>query len=510
MAATITENLKRDILTDLYNSTQNVGLDSGQDSDRFYLAIGRSEEWDSDVIPPAPNPSKRDVLEFQASIQSMKLVPDVSYVVPRHSWTFGNFYEAWDDEYNSNTTISASGDIQNPYYVLTDDDNVYVCLQKGFTSQAIPRPSSYKPIDTSGNPFAAGDDGYIWKFLYNIGAAESRKYLTSAYMPVEKVLDSSQSNIPFETLSVSRKQQFNLQNAAIQGQILGIAVDSGGSGYTSKPTVTIVPVSRKTLTGFDSAGLDSAVTPAQAFARIHNGSIYEVIMKADSTAGDSAGGFKFGKGYFDASIIVSGGGGTGAKLRAIISNDSGMGGNPIKDLNSSAIMFNATLDGTENGDFQVTNDFRQIGIVKNPLKDSAQYPGFTQSDDSVASAVTLNALKKLYVSGGLTYSNILGDEVIEGSVSTAKAVLDYFDETNNILYVHQTRDTGFTPFTDSDNVEVGAGGSVAVIPNPAGGQPVLRPAEVNNFSGEVIYIDNRSPVTRDDEQTEDIKIVIDL
>jgi len=509
MAATITESLKRDILTDLYNSTQNVGLDSGQDSDRFYLAIGRSEEWDSDVEPPAPTPSNRSVKDFQASIQSMKLVPDVSYVVPRHSWTAGNFYEAWDDKYNSNTTISASGDIQNPYYVLTDDDNVYVCLQKGYTSRAIPRASLYKPIDTSGNPFSAGDDGYIWKFMYNIGAAESRKYITSAYMPVEKVLDSSQTNIPFDNLSVSRRQQFGLQNNAIPGQIIGIAIDSGGSGFTSKPTITITSISRNTLTKFDSAQLDSAVTPAQAFARIHNGSIYEVIMKADSTDGDSVGTFTFGKNYFDASITVSGGGGTGAKLRAIIANDSGMGANPIKDLNSSAIMFNTTLDGTENNDFQVTNDFRQIGIIKNPLKDSAQYPGF--SGDSAASDVTLNALKKLYVAGGLNYSNILGDETVIGSVSNARAVLDYFDEANDILYVHQTRETGFTPFTDSDTVSVGAGGSgISVTPNPAGGQPVLRPAEVNNFSGEVIYIDNRSPVTRDNEQTEDIKIVIDL
>ena len=69
---------------------------------------------------------------------------------------------------------------------------------------------------------------------------------------------------------------------------------------------------------------------------------------------------------------VTGGGGSGAVLRALISGDSGMGGNPIVNLNSSAIMFHATLTGDENTDFNVANDFRQIGIIKNPLKDSGR------------------------------------------------------------------------------------------------------------------------------------------
>jgi hypothetical protein len=505
MAATITDTLKREILIDLYNSTQNINVASG-DSDRFYLAIGRSEEWDSDLSPPTPIAGISDSREFQSSIQSMKLVADVSYVVPRYSWNSGAQYSAWDNKYNSNTTIRAGGDIKDPFYVITDDNNVYVCIQQGKDATGTIRNSQYKPIDTSGDPFAAGEDGYIWKFLFNMGAAEVRKFLTSSYFSVEKILSEAQGGPSLDDLSVSRKQQLDIQNAAIGGQVIGIAVDDGGSGYLTPPTITITPVPRFPLV---NGNIDSDVVPAQAFARIHNGSIYEVIMKADSTAGDSAGGFKFGKDYFDASVTVDG----NAVLRAIVTSDSGMGADPRKDLNSSAIMFHALLDGTEGGDFQVTNDFRQIGIVRNPLKDSAQYSSFTGTlGDSAAANVTLNALKKLYVAPGLTYSNILGDEIVTNQ-SGSSAILDYFDEANNILYVHQTRETGFQGFDSTDTIYVGSQSGVAPI--SAGvtlpvGQRILRPAEVNRFSGEVLYIDNRSPVTRDNEQTEDIKIVIDL
>ena len=39
---------------------------------------------------------------------------------------------------------------------------------------------------------------------------------------------------------------------------------------------------------------------------------------------------------------------------------------------------------------------------------------------------------------------------------------------------------------------------------------MLRYAGMDNFSGEVLYIDNRVPIERDANQTEDIKIIIDL
>lgn len=503
MAATITDQLKKDILDNLFTQFLNEGVASG-DSDRFYMGIGRSEGWTDDTTPPTPNPSSDEVLRFQEGLQSIKQINDVSFVVPRYNWSAGNQYEAWDNNFSSGTVISATGDIQNSYYVITDDNNVYICVQQGKTANGVVRNSTFKPTDTTGNPFAAGDDGYIWRHLFNIGAAEARKFLTSSYMPVEKLLADSAGDPRYASFTTSRQAHWAIQEASVAGEIIGIAVDSGGAGFTSAPTLTITGV------GLGKTGI---VTEAEATARIDtNGKIYEVIMRAHDSA---AAPFRMGEGYKQAFVTVTGGGGTGAVLRPMISGDSGMGGNVINSLHSSAIMYHAEISGTETGDFQVTNDFRQIGIIKNPLKDSADLASFT--GDSAVSASTAQAYKRLHLDSTTVagfVASISPDQTIRQATTNAEALLDYFDATTSVAYVHQTRETGFLAFGDSYSVDFLEGGSsigtASVLANPVSGDPDLRPAEMDNFSGEVVYIDNRTPITRDDEQTEDIKIVIDL
>jgi len=503
MATTVTDITKRILLEHLFSSTQNIGVSPG-DSDRYYLGIGRAEEWDSDNAPPVPNSGVNEQLRFQESLQSIQIINNISYVVPRYNWTAGNVYSAWSNDYGSDLGfISSSTRIEHPYYVITDDLQVFVCIQQGKTAQGVSRNSLYKPTDTSGVPFAAGDDGYIWQFLFAVDANRSRNFLTSSYIPVEKILDSSEGGPLASDLSVARTQQLALQKAAKTGQILGVAVDSGGTGYTSAPTVTITPIPR--------IGSTTIVEAAQAIANVNsNGQVYEIVMKDSANAPY----FTFGEGYKHAHVSVTGGGGSGAVLRPLITFDSGLQGNHISSLSSSGIMFSNTLTGNVSGDFNVVNDFRQIGIIKNPLKDSADFGSFTGViGDSAVSSATAQAYHKLYVSGSAGFAaNITGDQTLQQSTSGAKAILDYFDAANEIAYVHQTRVTGFTAFDSTNNISFLQSGSsigtCAIVANTTG--PNLRPAEVNNFSGEVIYIDNRSPITRDDEQTEDIKIVIDL
>jgi len=498
MVATVTDIFKRDILEDIFNSYQNINTAIG-DSDRFYMAIGRAEEWDSDAQPPVPNSSMGEVIAFQESMQSMKLIPNVTYVVPRYNWTAGQLYEAWDNDYGSNTEVGPFGEIQFPYYVLTDENNVYVCVQQGKSSTGTRNNSLYKPTDITGQPFTVGDDGYVWRFLYTIGVVEARNYLTSAYMPVELILDSSEGGLPADELSTAKTINLEMRKAATPGQLLGIAVDSGGEGFLSAPTIEIIGVP---LFG-------EQIVSADAYAKVANGKIYEVVMKADPASP-----FNFGANYYTASISVNGGGGANAKLRAITTGYEGMGADPIVNLNSSALMFNAKLSGNEQGDFNVTNDFRQIGIVKNPIKDSAQYDNFLTSGNSIGdSAVTEEtafAYKRLLIDGAnnnLVDDNITGDNIVYDG-SGARAIVDYWDKDELYLYCHQTRETGYQAFDGTGIVVEGGGGNAQIRTNSFG--PNLREAEVNNFSGEVIYIDNRSPIKRDDEQTEDIKIVIDL
>jgi hypothetical protein len=510
MSATITDLFKRELLDELYsdfNGWEYDSTDSASVLNKYYIGIGKSEGWEDEANPPLPVPSKEDIHKFQSSLQAIKLVTDLSYVVPRHNWSAGSIYTAWNSSNHSDTTIGTLGDIRGPYYVITDENNVYVCLQQGVNEEGTVRNSLYKPTTVTNDPFTAGADGYVWKFLYNVGTYNSRRYLTSEWMPVEHIYDSTEGGPQLDTLSASRLAQWGMQINAVPNQILQIEVDSGGQGYTSVPEIKI-------------HGLHTGDS-AQAYARIDgNNRIFQIVMK-DSVDGD----FTFGSGYTDRTWVeVVGGGGTGAKLKPIIHNyEGGFGYDPRNDLSSASLMYSVRLIGEEYEIFNIDNDFRQVGLIKNPLKDSAVSDVLFAGDSSFTE-IRGNALKKLYVSDGVVTENIGTDTIVTGTSSGAVAYVDYYkilvdsdccaDSATGhpALFIHQTDDTGYKDFELEEVLEVSNGGgtvNLEVHPNQETA-PAMYHADVHNFSGDVFYIDNRLQIDRDEDQTEDIKIVIDL
>jgi hypothetical protein len=165
MPASITDKYKRMMLDGMWRSFYNLDVDSNRDSDFYYIGIGRSEDWVNDESPPVPTPDTATVKSFQSGLQGVKQVVDLSYVVPRYNWSAGSTYTAWSNRNHSDTTVGALQDIAGPYYVITDEQNVYVCLQQGMTDQGVVRNSIYKPDKISAEAFEAGPDGYVWKFL---------------------------------------------------------------------------------------------------------------------------------------------------------------------------------------------------------------------------------------------------------------------------------------------------------------------------------------------------------
>ena len=53
-------------------------------------------------------------------------------------------------------------------------------------------------------------------------------------------------------------------------------------------------------------------------------------------------------------------------LEVIITPDGGHGSNPAKELGGHFCLMDVKLQQTEGFDFSVVNDFRQLGIVRNP------------------------------------------------------------------------------------------------------------------------------------------------
>jgi hypothetical protein len=104
----------------------------------------------------------------------------------------------------------------------------------------------------------------------------------------------------------------------------------------------------------------------------------------------------------------------------------------------------------------------------------------------------------------MTMSSVItaftADKIIEGQTTLARAYIDEVD--SNILYYHQSTTTGFVAFQDGELIEETNGGGEGVIDSA-----LIQP-EVLPTSGEVLFIDNRSPVDRSTAQNEDIKVII--
>ena len=451
MSATITNSFKKQLVQELLNDS----LDS---ANHYFIGIGRSEAWNDSDTAPSNGGSRRDELEFRLSMQSVKLTEDVSFVIPRHNWSNGSVYAAYNDSiigYNTNAS-----------FVLTAANAVYICLEQGKDAAGVAVPSTVEPTSSSTSSFRTSD-GYTWKFLYTLGATAAAKYLSANFMPV-KLQAAVDSDSPATDI-----EQANVQDNAVIGQIASIRVVSQGAGYSSAPTVTIVG---------DGTG-------ASATATLSGTNLVKITLDQDSD-----GDVLHGSGYTYAKVILNGGTPTTeAVVEAVLAPAGGFGADPREDLKSSAIMFNAKPAGTQDSDFIVGNDFRQVGLLKN-----------ITFDDSDALYTGTSGMALSYLDFATVTSAFTVDRTIEGATSGAQAIVDYYDATNGFVYFHQNHTTGFLTFTDGESItEVSGSGSGTLEASNA-----TVPGDINPYSGEVLYIENRVAIDRAADQTEDIKLVI--
>lgn len=446
MPAIVTDILKRQIARDFFDQFTNQTAN-------YYIGIGRSEQWDSSDTVPTPVNTPAEIEKLQFGLQGVKKVTGTSLVVPRNNWSNGQIYSQYDD--------LQVGYPSNPYYVKTDNNQVYICLETGRDDNGIANPSTVEPTGSNNDSFRTSD-GYVWKFLYTISAQNANDFMSSNFQPVQRqaTTDSNSSGIQLK--------QEEVQNAAIGGQILSIIVTDNGAGYTANPTVTI--------------GGTGSGARANAFIDSATGTLAKIQMSDSGTT------LVHGSGYTRTLVTLSGGGATTqATARAVLGPDSGIGRDARIDLKASGIMFFTKLEGTDS-DLIVDQDFRQVSLIKNPKTPVG----------SLFTDTTGNALYRMELSNIIT--SFTKDKIIQGQTTLAKAYVDEID--SNAIYYHQTAFTGFLAFQDGEVVEETNGAGEGIIDSAK-----LDP-EVDPVSGDILYIDNRAPVLRSSPQAEDIKVII--
>ena len=483
------------IITDrfrIHNSEQFSEAFSEASGNTFYLGIGRpqafatstrgdartnNEGTDTSPVTPADNVNSQH-FPFDDMLAAKKITStDVTFAVPRRNWATGTTYDIYRHDYGeyatgTTTAITANSGASTlhdaTFYVLTTDRNVYKCLDNDGNTA-----STVEPTGTSTSILSTAD-GYKWKYMYTLSASQQSNFLSTDFMAV-----ATNSTV---------------SSAAVDGAINVCKIKTAGSGGTDGTHTGIA------IRGDGSSGTVSVTVTSGAVTAV--------------TVTNAGTGYTFGT-ISNAQIVAAGATSlTGAEIDVIIEPKGGHGFNAVEELGGFYVMMNTSLEGTESSntsDFSVANDFRKISLIRDP-----------NSGGSAATSTTLRATQAVNLSG--VTGTFTADEEINQATTGAVGKVVEWDSVNNILYYIQTRHTdegidsnGNQTAFSGQNVITGQSSSANGTPTTSSSTinsqvftSGYSSAEIDADSGDILYIENRAPITRAADQTENIKLVIEF
>jgi hypothetical protein len=476
----------------IHNAEQFTESFSEASPNVYYLGIGRPQAFGtltrgdsrttnegSDASPLTPVDSVQDEFFYFDDLLAAKRVTssDILNVVPRRNWTTGTVYDYYRHDYGNRitgTTTTQTSDsgasvlYDATFYVMSSTFNVYKCLDNNSGAN-----STVEPTGTSTSILSTGD-GYKWKYMYSLSAAQQTNFLSTDFMAVAT--------------------NATVSSAATDGAINIVKIKTAGTGGTDGTHTGIA------IRGDGSSGTVSVT--------VSGGAVTGVTVTNAGT------GYTFG--YIrNADIVTAGATGlSGAELDCIIEPKGGHGFNAVKELGGFYIMMNTNFEAGEasnSGDFTTANDFRRVCLIRDP-----------ESGGSAATATTIRNTKAVLVtspSGDFTV-----DEEINQATTGAVGKVVEWDSSNNILYYVQTRfnDHGvdsngnLTAFSGTNTI---TGQSSSVTATPSSSTTTVdsisftsgyNSGEIDADTGDVMYVENRSPITRASDQTENVKLIIEF
>lgn len=517
----------------IHNAMQFAESFDESNPTRYYFYIGKSYEWANEADPPTPSDTYQETYynQWRNMIAAKRIYSSqVSHVIPRYDWVSGTTYDQWDDTENLQDVTTYRLPNHN-FYALTDEYNVYKVIDNNGYSA-----STVKPTGTGTTIISTGD-GYRWKYMYTISAGEILNFLTHDFMPVKTLMSDDNSS------------QWTIQDNAANGAINQIVIANTGSGYlcTTNTFATVINstsmILKSNAINVDGVYTDSAIfissgagsgqirtissymgstrtlTVNNAFSTTPNtSSVYyispRVILSGDSGTSLSNRASAYvsnclsgmirkisiiqqGTNYSTANIVFGHNQsyGSGANAYPITSPVGGHGVDPVDELRAYNIMINVNLIGAEANTFPANNDFRIIGIIKDPLLNNGLI-----ANSSVVDQCTR-----------ITVSNVSGDfradEVITGLSTGAFGYNVYFANSNStrtagvVRIINEATNGTGNSFLAGETIRGQTSGVTALVVSRT------NPAMERN-SGAILYVENREAVERTGEQTENIKLVL--
>ena len=498
MSAIITEKFRQ------HNANQFVESFTEAVASTYYLFLGKATAFSStttggtDSSPPTPGDSPQEEFRAWDSMLGAKIITssDIKFAVPRRNWANGTVYDMYRHDYSSsNTSTSGTSNLyDSTFFFLTSDYKLYKVLDNNGGAAF----SGTEPTSTSTSPFASG--GYVLKYMLSISTSDFAKYGTTDFIPVTS--DSTVSA------------------AAVDGAVESLSI-TAGSGYTDGTYFTAI-----------HGDGTSAGTSSGAIARItvSSGSIVSFGLTAgtDTTIHAAGSGYTFGYVNLTAAFIFSDsslsssstlGSGSGGAITVISSPDDGHGKNVVTELGAHYVMSAITLTQAEGDDFTTGNDFRSVGLVVDP----------TNVGTSTV-ATTTTARQSYVVKVDTNSGTFQADEVITQASTGAVGKVVEYDSTLSLLYYQQESYKGFGTNATSGNYvafsgtnQITGATSSATGSTSATSETVTlansntltltagyATPDLQEYSGDIIYLENRKPIQRASDQTEDIKIIIEF
>ena len=484
--------------------------------------------WNNDI--PVPEDSINDINHISDTMIFGKRVTsdNIRRLIKRIDWAAGTRYNMYRHDYNSDNPAPVS-DAQRlydaRYFVMNKDFNVYVCIDNGSSGiNTNGNASQDEPTFTGLEPSRAGEsgDGYIWKYLFTVSPSDIIKFDSTDYISVPSNWSTS-DNAQIKAVRENGDSTIN------GNQIKKVYIDNQGNGYK------------------DGLGQEVSILGDGSGARV----VLDIVNSKITDAVVSSGGKGYSFGIVDLGTVNTGvntnSGGVFSKLIPIIPPSKGHGSDVYKELGTDKVLLYARFDDKDK-DFPTDTKFAQVGIVKNPT---------SIGSTNVYTGSSFSSLGAIKFVDSTTVSPTIG-EVINQQLpngNKAKGIVASFDDETKVLKYYQDRSLYFEPYKhdqadrldvsneavvysfDNDttggavpaNVEAIAGGSgftgqiqttySGITTNPTGTKLIslgteftdgLSEPEINKGSGEIIYLDNRSLITRNARQKEDVKIILEF
>ena len=348
----------------------------------------------------------------------------------------------------TSNTIYNTYEANSNFYVLNSKDQVFKCLANNSGASSTNEPELTLSTTSLEEPYVETSDGYKWKYMMTLTSLQKQKFLTTEWMPV-----------------VYNKF---VRAAAEPGSIDIVTVTNSGNNYTDGTTQSIITI-------------EGDGTGAILKANVYSGQVQDIVIQ------------NRGNYYTSANLTftdVTGGTGTGAAATVSIAPHDGHGYDPVYELGASTVMFNVEFDGEEGGAIPVDNDFREIVLIQNP---------YLNGTTRLATANSYSLYTKVKVSPGIGDFNT--DEIVfqGGTFSDASFTGEVisFDTVENYLYLNNVRGT----ILENQAIKGFSTGSIRIV------NDVIAPT-MDLYSGKILYIADKLPITRDADQTERIRFIL--